>query len=126
METNEGGFGNGIGFVLNICIAACFMGTKAAFRSKFSVGYGMPRPGDDADSSQEVLHGDGGHCPEDSGSWQSVTFLGRGTHSRSPPCECRTLAQGQHCRVTEGKMAAPALQQLGGTPCSLVEILGRE
>lgn len=56
-----------MGFVLNICIAACFMGTKAAFRSKFSVGYGMPGPGDDADSSQEVLHGDGG--PEDSGSW---------------------------------------------------------
>ena len=68
------------------------MDTKAVFRNKFSVRYCMPGPGDDAGSLQEVLHGDGG--AEDSGSWQSVPFLGGRTHSRSPPWECRTLAQG--------------------------------
>lgn len=34
--------------------------------------------------------------------------------------------KGDIAGATEGKMAAPALQQLGGSPCSLVEILGKE
>lgn len=61
------------------------MGTKAVFRNKFSVGYCIPGPGDDDDNSREVLHGDG--VPEDSGSWQSMTFLGGRTYNRGPPWE---------------------------------------
>ena len=59
------------------------------------MGYCIPGPGDDDDNSREVLRGDGG--PEDSGSWQSMTFLGGRTYNRGPPWEYRTLAQGWHC-----------------------------
>ena len=56
------------------------------------MGYCIPGPGDDDDNSWEVLRGDGG--PEDSGSWQSMTFLGGRTYNRGTPWEYRTLAQG--------------------------------